>query len=481
MPDILIGRDADGGYLRFGGGSHVAVYAPTESGKTVAIGIPNSFAWPGSLVVLDVKGELFEATAGHRSKKLGQKVYRFDPAAEDGRSHRWDPFAAVNRRGESRFREVARHAAMLFPEVDAVGGGSNHNKFWDDAGRQAFTAVATMLAETPHEPLTMEAITHLFLQKDGHERLAMKLAEWRHAGHQYSRTVVSQLSDYIGDDPKLRGDIRKTVTTKLQTWADPQICAATAASDFDLRDLRRTPMTIYVTVQPANIPRLRPLLRLFFDQVIQLNTAAMPRQDPTLKVPALLLLDEIARLGRMDVLAQAPQYVRDYGIRMIFIGQSKAQFRAIYGENETDDIFANIGAEIMFGSADAKLTAEMEKRLGDNTVMFTTRNRPRFMSWLQPGKQGESDHPHRRPLMLDQELMRMPPDEQVIIRPGMRPILSKRIRWYDDPNFTTLKRVPPVIPRLKIEVAMDDGAPLVPRKDSESDKIAGQGELIPGS
>jgi type IV secretion system protein VirD4 len=457
MADILLGQLPNGTFVTLPGGGHVALYAPTESGKGTGFVLPNAFAWPGSMVVLDVKGEVFEATAGHR-KVMGQEIYRFDPAAADARSHRWDPFALVDRRSDARFRQISRNANMLFPEVDSVGGGGNHNKFWDDAGRQAFTAVSTMLAETPGEDLTMEAVTHLFLQKDGHERLASKLTEWGQKGHQYSRIVVNQLSDYIGDDPKLRGDIRKTISTRLQVWSDPQICAATAANDFDLGDIRRKPMTIYVTVQPSEIPRVRPLLRLFFDQVIQANTEAMPKQDPTLKVPVLLLLDEIARLGRMDVLAQAPQYVRDYGIRVALVGQSKAQFRAIYGENETDDIFANIGAEIMFGSSDVKLTAEVEKRMGDNTVMFTTRNRPRFMAWLHWAKQGESEHPHRRPLMLHQELMQMPLDEQVIIRPGMPPMKTKRMRWYNDPRFSSLKRPPPVIPKLHISVQMDGGS-----------------------
>ncbi len=59
-------------------------------------------------------------------------------------------------------------------------------------------------------------------------------------------------------------------------------------------------------------------------------------------------------------------------------------------------------------------------------------NRPRFMSWLNWSKQGESDHPHRRPLMLDQEVRMLDPDEQLIIRPGVLPAKINRICWYRD-------------------------------------------------
>src|SRR6185503_17307626 len=76
---------------------------------------------------------------------------------------------------------------------------------------------------------------------------------------------------------------------------------------FDVRDLRRKPMTIYVAVAPGDIPRMAPLLRLFFDQLINLNTVNTPQQDPSLTEQTLVLLDEFARLGRVDCLSHAAQ------------------------------------------------------------------------------------------------------------------------------------------------------------------------------
>jgi type IV secretion system protein VirD4 len=254
-------------------------------------------------------------------------------------------------------------------------------------------------------------------------------------------------------DPKLRSDIRETVNTRLQTWFDPQIAAVTSTSDFDLRDLRRKPMTVYVAVAPGNIPRLRPLLRLFFDAAVNLNTDVTPQEDTSLKYQTLFMLDEFARLGRMDTLAQAAQFVRGYGIRMAFVIQNKAQLRAIYGRDGAADVFDNLGAEIVFGTADPDLTKELEERLGDSTVTITTRNRPRFLAWMKPSKHGEAEHPHRRPLMLDQEVARMAPGEQLIIRPGMKPMKTERICWYSDPQFRSLPRPAPSIAPLQIEVA----------------------------
>jgi type IV secretion system protein VirD4 len=466
--DILLGQD-DGELLWFEGSEHVALHARTGSGKTSGFSIPNAFGWPGSLVALDIKGEMFRATAGYRRDVLGQEVYLFDPASLDGRSHRWDPFAVVQRQSIDRFDQISRQAFLLFPEAATGSSGtSNADKFWDPAGRSAFTAVATLLAETPAETLDMASVLRVFGRGDGADWLATQIEQRRRIGRPYSRAVVDGVTDYLGGDERQVDGVRKTVSTRLASWYNPIISAATTGSDFDLRDLRRRPMTIYVSVAPGNISRLRPLLRLFFDQLVNLNSDRTPQQDPTLTVPVLVMLDEFARLGRMDTVAEAAQFLRGYGVRLAYVVQNKAQIREIYGKDGAADIFDNLGAEIVFGTNDPDLTKELEERLGDNTVMFTTFNRPRFWSWFKLSKQGESDHPHRRPLMLDQEVARMSPDEQIIIRPGMRPMKTRRIRWYDDRRFTDLAKQPPEIPFLNVHVAYDDGTTRVQRRAAQA-------------
>jgi type IV secretion system protein VirD4 len=459
--DILLGRNQDGSYIRFGGGEPVAVHARTGSGKSADFGIPNCFTWQGSLVVLDIKGDAFRATAGHRAE-MGQDVYVLAPGRL--RSHRWDPFESVRRRSVDRFLQIANMGNIQFPEVHQVGSGNNTSKFWDDAGRQAFKAVAMLLAESPYERLSMERITRLFMRADGHEFMADLVNGRRGTEDPYSQDVVDGLSDYLGMDPKLRGDVRKTVSTAMQIWTLPHIAALTSGSDFSLQDIRRKPMTIYVVVSPRDIGWTKPLLRLFFDQLINLNTDLTPQQDPSLKYQTLVMLDEFVRLERMDSLAHASQYTRGYGLRLAYVVQNKAQVSNIYGKDGMADIFGNLGAELIFGTNDQQVVADLEARLGDNTIMVTTRNRPRFLSWLNPAKQGESDHTHRRPLMLDQEVAMMAPDEQLILRPGMKPMKTNRVRWFTNPEFTTRVRPPPEIPRLDISIAYDDGTVIPDRR-----------------
>ena len=427
--DLVIGKYPNGDFRYFGGGEHTVLHARSGAGKSVGFSIPNAFKWPGSLVCLDIKRELFQHTSGYRSTLPNHEVYLFDPAARNGRSHRWNPFWQVDRTSPDRFDAIARMAFQIWPEImgDDKNGSGN---FWNGTARDAFCAMAGFVAETPSLRLTMETVRRLFmLGTISQNEINAKIARGRDTGETYSRSVVEGLISYFdNDDPRIRGGIQKSVTTALQIWGNPRVAAATSETDFDLRDIRRKPMSIYIGVSPGDIERNAPLLRLFFDALLNVNTTATPEQDKTLTTPALIMLDEFVQLGRMNRLAHGLQYARGYGLRFALVVQNRAQIMDMYGVNAATDIFDNVGCEMMYGTGDEKLAKQYEERMGDRTVDVTTQNRPRWFGWMQPSKQTDAHHPNRRALMLRQEILQMSQDEMLILRPGMKPMKAKKIQ-----------------------------------------------------
>jgi len=115
-----------------------------------------------------------------------------------------------------------------------------------------------------------------------------------------------------------------------------------------------------------------------------------------------------------------------------------------------------------------QLAQELEKRLGDATVNVVTQNRPRWFSWLKPDKQHEAEHPHRRPLLLTQEVLQMPVDAEIILRPGMKPVRARKIQWWREPVFQASVHAPPEIPQLSVDIAMDDGSTEIVRKTARA-------------
>ena len=450
--DILIGK-AGGEFVTFPGEEHVALYAPTRSGKGVSCVIPNLLHWPHSAVVLDVKGENWRTTAGYRSEELGQQCYLFDPLAPDGRTAQWNPLSFVDRTAPDCFNQILRVAQSLFPE------STGNSRFWDDAGRFAFAGVACFVAENPTLSLDIATVLRLFTSQSATPYLRQAIALALKEDEPFTRATVESINDYLTGGVELVNSIRKNVTTRLSTWFNPRIAAATSVSSFDIAALRSRPMSIYVKVSPSDIELLRPLLSLLFQQIVMLNTKIEPPEDPTYSHPALIVLDEFATLGCMPVLADAFAFIASYGVRMMVICQSPGQLRSdkLYGEAGSQNILDNCGIEIVFGTKNSKLAEDLSARAGYNTVDAVTQNRPRFGGALSWSKQSEAIRQHKRAMMLPQEILRMDRAREMVFRAGMAPALVDKIRWFDDPVLQRRYVPAPFVEPIEIVVPMDDG------------------------
>jgi len=436
---VVLGRK-DGQPLVFGGAEHVMLYAPTRTGKGVGVVIPNLLAWPDSTVVLDVKRENWEATAGFRAAH-GQDVRLFDPLDPEGRTARYNPLGHIDRTDPvAVIDELQRIAVMLFPHP------ANADPFWAESARTGFVGVGAYLAETPERPFTFGALYAELSRGDPRARFPAAIEARAAEGRPLSAACVRALSDFCSSSENTFASVRQSLTAKLNLWLNPRVCAATAASDVDLRDLRTRRTSLYLAASPDNLPRLAPLYGLLFQQLVDLSCRARP--DPAREpLQVLVLLDEFARLGHAEVVAKAFAYVAGYGLRLLPVLQSPAQLRGEYGPDLAEEILANCAVEVAFAPKELKLANDLSDRLGQTTVSSPTRSRP---SGLSRGHRSVSVSDQRRPLRLPQELMQMPPDELLVLKAGLPPVRGRKIRYYADRAFAARVRPPPVVPPLAV-------------------------------
>jgi type IV secretory pathway TraG/TraD family ATPase VirD4 len=90
---------------------------------------------------------------------------------------------------------------------------------------------------------------------------------------------------------------------------------------------------------------------------------------------------------------------------------------------------------------------------------------PRYRKW---DKQSEAERVHRRPILLPQEVTRLPSDKQLVLRAGIPPVLASKLRWFEDRNFRHLRRPPPVPDEIEIPISLDDGGALLPESNEGS-------------
>lgn len=427
---IVVGRKR-GRFLTFGGSEHVIVEAPTRSGKGTGIVIPNLLTWQGSVVVLDVKRENYDASAGFRAH-YGQQVLLFNPTDREGRTARYNPLAYIDRTDpDDVIIELQKIATMLFVAPE------HGEAFWANGARTGFAGVGAWLAETSDEPLTMGAIYRHLTDGDARSYFKKELANPRLNLSTGCRTA---LSDFAGGSDNSFADIKKTITNVLGLWLNPLVDAATATSDFDLRQLRSRPMSIYLGVSPDELDRIAPLYNLLFQQLIDLNVRALP--DENSAVPVLVILDEFARLGRASVIASAFSYVAGYGIRLLPVIQSRSQLRGVYGEHVADEIVANCGVEVAFTPKELRVANDLSERIGYVGQESVTKSLT--INGLLANR-SKSISEQRRALMLPQELMQFPPDKLILLRGGIPPIIGTKIAYFSNRFFKARTFPPPPV------------------------------------
>ncbi|PJG45030.1 conjugal transfer protein TraG (plasmid) [Sphingobium sp. LB126] len=441
---IVLGKKG-GKFLTFGGSEHCIVEAPTRSGKGVGIVIPNLLSWQESVVVLDVKRENWDATAGFRQKH-GQAVYLFNPTDPEGRTARYNPLGYIDRADPDQVViELQKIATMLFVPPE------RGEPFWTEGARTGFVGIGAYLAQS-EEPFSIGGIYRLLTRGNVKGFIQQILDD---PTLTLSIACRNALADFGNNAENTFAGLLSTITSKLSLWLNPRVDAATEECDFDLRELRTRPMSIYLGVSPDELDRIAPLYNLLFQQLVDLNVRALP--DATTPLQVLVILDEFARIGRAQVIASAFSYVAGYGIRLLPVIQSRSQLRAVYGEHVANEIVANCGVEVAFTPKELRVANELSERIGyvgqesvtkSLTIHGILANRSKSMS------------DHRRALLLPQELMQFPDDELLLLRGGIPPIHGDKIRYYGDRLFRArvlqAPEVPPIVRLLRDDEDLPD-------------------------
>lgn len=442
---IIVGQ-ANGQVLMFPGQEFVMLAAPTRSGKGVAVVIPNLLNWSDSLVVLDIKLENFKITSGFRAAH-GQEVFLFSPFAEDGRTHRWNPLDAISRDPNFMIGDIQTIAQTLYPT------DKDKDTFWNEQACNLFMGLCLYLLETPELPCTLG---ELLRQSSGKgqpikDYITRIINERSKSEKPLSDVCVDSLSRFISTSDNTLSSIVATFNAPLNIFANPIVDAATSASDFNIADVRRRRMSIYIGIQPNRLSSAALLVNLFFSQLVNLNTAKLPQDDPSLKYQCLLILDEFTALGKVGILAKSVSFIAGYNLRLLPIIQSVAQLESVYGEKDTRTFVTNHAVQILYPPREQKDANEYSEMLGYFTQKETSTSisRPRSFGAGGPGSDGESTSSQRRALMLPQELKELGQDKEIIIKENTKPILCEKARYFSDARFMDrLKTVSPTLAAL---------------------------------
>lgn len=442
-PDILIGQ-YQGSYLRWAGKQFAFLAAPTRSGKGVGIVIPNCLHYRDSLVVFDPKLENFNITAGFRAAH-GQDVFLFNPSTKDFKSHCWNPISYVSRDPFFSTGGAFNIATILY---STSGNDSGNSRFFNEMAQKLFVGLCLYLIETEESTgvtPSLAAMVGLSTPDDG-----QSLADWikeQSLRDDLSNECKKNLLSYAGNSSNTASGILSSFLAPLSVFSDPLVAAITSKDDFDLREVRKKKMSIYIGILPNDIAKFSRLINLFFSQLISENTAELPEDNPALKYQCLLLIDEFAALGKVDIIESGVAYIAGYNIRILSIFQNMSQLNRHYTVDGARSLSTNFECQIIFPPRDNKDAQEYSEIIGYETYKSTSFSRAKGAI----GDKSISISDQKRPVMLPQEVKTMPTTDCLISLTGIQPIYANKIIYYADPVFQERLGYPtPTVPLLEV-------------------------------
>lgn len=458
---IVIGKHK-GEILRFPGQQFVLLAAPTRSGKGVGVVIPNLLTYSGSVVVLDIKQENYNITAGYRKLILNQETWLFNPFAEDRepetgraapRTHRYNPLSSITD-GVFRVGDILAIGNAIWP----TGG---KDAFWNDNARNLFLAIVLFLCEMrdrrlkdeslPNYPVTMGEVLRQSSGRGTGQSVKKYLQSLIETYPWLSSECLDAMGNFLSASDDVLASILSTFNAPLTIWRNPVVDSATSQNDFDLADVRSRRMSVYIGITPDHLEDAKLLVNLVFSQLVNLNTKQLPQDNPQrYRYSCLLLMDEFTAIGKVNILAKAVSYIAGYNLRLLPIIQSLSQLESVYGREDARTFVTNHAMQILFAPREQKDANEYSEMLGTFTEKGVSESRSKQI--LDPKGSSESISDQKRALMLPQELKELGQWKEIVLLENTKPILCDKIRYYDDPAFSSRVMQPPVVPPLDLDL-----------------------------
>ena len=373
-PGLVLGKQ-DGDWASWAEEGHWLLLAASGAGKSTGVIEPSIKHWQGSMLAVDVKGELVRGCAG-QLRADGIQPLRFDPFGL------CDDLAAVP--------AVAIDA--LAPVTSAV----------EDAARaEACLRLAGIIIDPPGSA------------RDAH---------WAESARAVLGGLLAANASALitGAGPSERGAILSSIRRQLAFCSSANIIAALSGSwqPAELVDGRQR--SALFLVLPANrLSSHGRLLRLVIGLLAEQLLAAGPSRERRL----LLAIDEAGVLGPLEAIAQGVALFRGFGAAFLLVFQDDQQLDAAYGADLAASIRSNCHMAC-WGVRDLATSQRLSAALGERTVLGRTRT-----SGAMPGSDGASSlREAARPLLAADEIRRLSADTILAFPSGQRPCRLQLIK-----------------------------------------------------
>ena len=413
-------------HLSYSGENHLITVAPPGAGKGTCAIIPTLQSCTESIVALDVKGELYDATAAYRKQRLGHRIIRINPLnVLNAGTHRFNPLAFLDPKKEDECTLAIQSIAQaLVPHDKDKPFFSNRARslicavlgkiVWEEK-RQGRTATLPMLS----------TVLHL-----SGENLAAWLLE---AADVCPLVIVKEnAASFIGSGDMIES-VKATALQGLEFLKLPAIAEFLSGHDFNFRDLRTQKATVYFMIPLHALGSMSFFIRL----MVQVAFADFERFEDKNKNRVLLILDEVAQLGNMEKITNAYSIMRGYSLRVWSIFQDLNQMKGVYPDR-WESMLSSADIAQFFTPNDMFTAKWLSDHIGDSTVTTSGQSSGFSAGTDAQGRptmnqnQGTNTGKRAQKFMSPQDLLGLPKNRGLLFKQGLQyPILTTRTPYFD--------------------------------------------------
>lgn len=397
---------------------NIIVFGGPGSYKTQSVVITNVFSESeNSIVVTDPKGEVYEKTVAVKIRQgYTPFVINFDDMLH---SNRYNPLDYISRDID---------ATTVADKIVESSNRDAKRDIWYYSQRALLKAlILYVLHESMPEDRNLRGVTR-FLQSFSVEKDKTGKSELDRQFEKLDINHPARRAYELGfkkSQGELQGSIIMSLLTTISDFVDDEVGEFTSFSDFDLKDIGRDKIILYVKI-PILKKAFESLANLFLSQLFERLYDLAAENHAHLPNCVDFILDEFVNLGKFPNYEEFLATCRGYGIGVTTICQTLTQLQDKYGRDKAESILGNNAVKICLNAANRTTAKYFSDLLGKSTVKVETGSESYSRSERESHSTSDSYSYISRDLMTADEIGKMPPDEAVLVFSNKNPVKVKK-------------------------------------------------------
>ena len=435
---VIFGKDDKGTFLRHPICNRTII-SQTGGGKTAGVVIPTLLTQNRPMFIHDLKGELWAVTARHRHDVFGHEIALIDPYGitkekefQAGKSiylknkvYRFNPLDAIPADPAKRDEAIGALVKSLITKGDSNSQKDNH--FAGMAEILLMGLIDWVLLEN-EKPTLMMVHDLLTVKRDKIEETLTSMSK------STSMRAKAAGAQVLGAAREERGSILTTTYLQLSWLADVSLRDFVSESTFDLQDLIKGKMDVYVTMPGGQTRERSRVFRMLLASVRNLMVQSPKSQFS--KETILFLFDELGQLGYCEDIVNMIPIMRAYNGAFWAIFQDISQIK-LYGEMK--GMFTSAKLMQFFGITDTETIRWICELGGRKTYVSTSTSESKGQSGAKASNSSRNEsisvQESGADLIKANEVREMPNHKQLVFIQGQRPIECEKVFYFKERFF----------------------------------------------